>query len=318
MVYTRVTNKSLNDNIIQNLLQNRTKLNTIQEQISSGKLVSKPSDEPSAVMSILSSGTSINKSNTYINNIDSATSELDVADKAILSAIEIVHRANELTVKAANTTSGPDELNAISYEIEQLLQQTKDLANTKFGDKYIFSGLVTETSAYTTDADGGIKYNGTPQDQNYQREVETGDGIRVSINLPGDKVFGQSYVSDPGHPEIVTGSGLIQTLTELQKQLKSTTPDYDAIRSKITDLDSNLSTLLDSQAELGGTMSRLDMTKTKLEDNVITYTKMKSGLEDIDLAKSISDLQYQQTALDASLSVSAKVIQKSLLDYISI
>jgi len=63
-------------------------------------------------------------------------------------------------------------------------------------------------------------------------------------------------------------------------------------------------------------MSRLEATKSKLEEDSVTFTKFKSNYEDIDLAKAISDMQFQQTALEASLSASAKVLQQSLLDYI--
>src|SRR3989339_1542862 len=133
MVFTRITNKVMSDNIIQNLLINRSKLNELHEQISSGKLITKPSQDPTSAMDILSDQTSLFKIDNYIKNIDNAMSELEVTDKALLSTVDVVHRARELTVKAANMTNGSTELSSINYEVEQLLKQVKDLANTKFG-----------------------------------------------------------------------------------------------------------------------------------------------------------------------------------------
>ena len=76
-----------------------------------------------------------------------------------------------------------------------------------------------------------------------------------------------------------------------------------------------MQTITNTQAQLGGTSNRLDTIKTAIQDDQINLTKIKSGAEDIDMAKTISDLQFQQTALDASLQVSAKIIQPSLLTY---
>lgn len=316
MIYTRITNRLMNDNVIESLLMNRSKLNDLQEQISSGKKVSKVSDNPTDAVDILSSQTSLDQIDSYIKNIDSANSELDVADKTILSVIDSVHRASELTVQASNASNGPAELSAINDEIKQIIDSVKQAGDTQFGSKYIFGGRVTETPPFqSTGTPGEIKYTGTPGTGNYQRQVEISQGITVDLNLPGDEVFGQYYTSSPGPPPVITGNGLINTLTTLSQELSAATPNYDNIRSKIGDLDKDLSTLLDAQAKIGGNMARLDMTKTKLSDDQILFTKSKSGLEDIDLAKSVSDLSFQESTLQASLSVGAKVVQSSLLDY---
>lgn len=317
MVYTRITNRVMSDNIINNLLSNRSRLNELQEQISSGKMITKPSQDPTNAMSILSDQSSLFKIDTYMKNIDTAVSELEITDKALLSAAEVVHRARELTVKASNITSGTSELSAINFEIEQLINQIKDLGNTKFGSKYVFGGLVTEEAPFGVPGVDQIQYEGTVGTGNYQRYVEISKDITVELNLPGDEIFGQYYESAPGPPPVMSGSGLFQTLITLSQELESPTPNYDNIRSKLDNLDTDLKTLLDAQAKVGGSLARLEMTKNKLEEDNITYTKRKSNLEDIDLAKAISDVKFQETALEASLSVSAKVIQKSLLNFLS-
>ncbi|EKE03821.1 MAG: flagellar hook-associated protein FlgL [uncultured bacterium] len=317
MILTRVTNRSMSDVIINNLLTNRSKLYELQEQISSGKLVTKPSQNPTSAMSILSDRSSLFQIDNYVKNIKQAESELEITDKAILSAVDVIHRARELTVQASNLSSGPNELAAINFEIEQLINTVKDLGNTKFGGKYIYGGLVTEDAPFQTVGTDQIQYMGTPSAGNYQRQVEITKGVTIDLNLAGDAIFGQYYESAPGPPPVMTGSGLIQTLTTLSQELEAVPTNYENIRTKIDDLETDLHTLLNAQAQIGGTLSRLEMTKNKLEEDNISYTKRKSSLEDVDLAKAISDVQFQETALQSSLSVSAKVVQFSLLDYIS-
>lgn len=312
-MFTRITNRMMNDNVIRNLLTNRSKLNDLQEQISSGKKLRLPSDDPSGAMNVLNFNGSISRTERYVKNIDAGISELEVTDKALLNAIEVVHRAKELTVSASNVTNSASELGAINKEVEQLLEQTVGIANTKFGNKFIFGGLVTEDVPYQLGVTG-IQYVGTPDDptgKTHERKVEISESVTTGLNLAGDAVFGVYYTGVPANQK-----GLFETLTTLTQALQATPPDYDAIRGKLDKLDEDLSTLLNAQAVVGGAMNRLEMTKDKLEENLITFTRFKTNIESIDMAKSISDLKFQETALETSLNVSGRVLQPSLLNFL--
>ncbi|MDD3014759.1 MAG: flagellin, partial [Candidatus Gastranaerophilales bacterium] len=188
--------------------------------------------------------------------------------------------------------------------------QVKDAANTKFGSKYIFGGCVTEIPPYSEATNGDITYNGTLSTSNYQRKAEISENITVDINVAGDSIFGQYVDGDP-----TKQTGLISTLKNLSNNLGASPPGYDGIKASLDELDNDLDTLLTAQASIGGTMSRLEMTKAKLENDEITYTKFRSKAEDIDLAKTISDISFQETALQVSLKVGANAIQSSIFDY---
>ncbi|MEI7474577.1 MAG: flagellar hook-associated protein FlgL [bacterium] len=318
MIYPRVTNKLISENVVDILNTNRSKLNQLNEQIATGKKISKASDNPTGAVSILTTNTSMNKIESYKKNIDSASSEMDATDRATLSLIDSIHRARDLTLQAADASSGPSELASINDEIKQLTEQVKDIANTQFGNKYIFGGLVTSSAPFLKAGDNGdeVKYVGTDSTQNYQRQVEIGENIKVDLNVAGDNIFGQYYTDKTTDPATTVSSGIIGTLKELSKELETTPANYDNIRSKLNGLDASLSKTLNVQATVGGMMSRLDMTKNKLEEDNVTLTKFKSNIEDLDLPKAISDLKFQQDSLQASLSISAKVMQASLLQYL--
>ncbi|MEI8390290.1 MAG: flagellar hook-associated protein FlgL [bacterium] len=310
MQYTRVTNSYTSDSVIRNLLSNRSKLVDTQTQISSGKRITKISDDVLAGISVVSTNSSLGKINNYIKNIDNAQSELNVTDATLTTLIDSVQQARELTVQASSSTAGSDELQAINAQIKQIIEQVKDLGNTKYGTTYIFGGLQTNTAPFTVPATGEMKYTGSVSGT-ADRKAEASDGVAIPINVTGDKIFGEYYTSGG----TITGSGLLKTLVTLSTELGAANPDQGVIRAKLDEFDSSLQTITNTQAQLGGTSNRLDTIKTALQDDQINLTKIKSGAEDIDMAKTISDLQFQQTALDVSLQVSAKIIQPSLLTY---
>lgn len=313
--YTRVTSTSSNQSIINIIQNNRSKLNQLNEEISSGVKVSKPSDDASATINILNSNVSLNKIDSYLSNISTATSEMDTVDTQLQSVVDIIDRVKVLTTQAANGTNSTTELASVNTEIEQLTESLKGIANTQFGGKYIFGGVNTETAPYTTPVDGEAQYTGTPQTGNYQRNTEISDNITVTTNLPGDQVFGYYYTDNSTSPATVQGQGLFNTLATLSTALQADPVDYSAISGKLDDLDTDLSTVLTASAQVGGTVNRLDMTKSKLENDSVNLQSFKSDNQDIDMASTISNLSYQETALQASLQVSSKMMKTSLLDY---
>jgi len=319
MQYTRVTTRYTSENLVNNLLSNRSKLVDLQTQISSGKRITRASDDVLAGISVVSTNNSLGKIKNYLKNIDNAQGEIDATDKALLTAIDSIQTSKELTIQALNDTSGTEELALMNSQIKQIIQNIKDLGNTKYGTKFIFGGLQTEPTPFTSPVDGEVQYNGSPYGS-HERLVEISEGVSVPINISGDQVFGYYYNSDddndPMTPDVLHSQGIIGTLSALSKEMGSATPDKDVIRTQLENLNNDLQTVLNAQAQVGSISNRLEMTKSSLQDQQINFTKIKSAAEDIDMAKAISDLQFQQTALQVSLQVSANIIQPSLLNYI--
>lgn len=316
MSYTRISNSYLSETVIQNLLTNRSKLVDIQEQISSGKRVTKPSDDVVAASTVLSTKNSVDKIDNYLKNISTAQAELDTTDSVISTVIDTALTARSLVLQAVNASSGEDEIEMINTQLKQAIEQIKTLANTEFSGKYLFGGLDTDTAPFAVPVTGEIQYTGsedTPASA-YQRNVEISDGVTVAINLNGRQVFGEYYTS--GAPATLDGQGLFKTLISITNELDLASPDIDSVRSMLDSIDTDITTLENAQSQVGGVSQRLEITKNIIEENKINLIKVRSNAEDIDITKAISDMQFQETALQASLSVSARIIQPSLLDYI--
>lgn len=313
MPYQRITNNYINASVINNLITNRELLIDLQRKISSGKEIENASENVFSAATIMRSNTSLGKIETYLKNIQSAKSEINAAEGTIQNTLESVHKTRELVVQALNATSGIPEMNLIGNELEQIRQQVIEAGNTKFGSTHLFSGQNTTTVPFQNGTNPGeIQYMGSAGSSG-GREVEIAEGIKVQVNLGGDEVFGYYYTDGGG---TLQENGLIATLTGLCNQLKSANPDKEAIKTQLGNLDNDLNTLLSAQSTLGGILSRLDITEQIHKENRINIIETKSGVQDVDMAKAISDLTFQQTALQASLQVSASVIQPSLLNYL--
>jgi len=322
MGYLRVTEGYMSQNVLNNVMTNRDLLIELQKQIASGTKIDRASQDVFSATTILSSNASLGKLDTYLSNIDLARSELETADKALLTTVDSVHTARELTIQGLNATSGPDELNIMANQIDQLIEQVKDMGNTKFGTKYIFGGQNTSTAPFTEGMfSDEIQYNGSA-DGTADRNIEIAEGVVLAVNIGGDEVFGYHYTSnDNGTPadrtdDTVESQGLIGTLIKLRDEMLQAEPDKDVIRGELANLEDDLQTLLRAQSTLGGKLTRLDITEGIHENDKINLTDAKSNAQDVDMAQAISDLTFQETALQASLQVSARIIQPSIMNYL--
>lgn len=318
MNYQRITNGYMNETVLNNLVTNRDLLMELQRKIASGKEIQRASDDVFSATTIIDSNKNLGKIDTFLKNIDAAKSEIEIADKSILTTLEAVHKTRELTVQALNATSGADEMNIIGVQVEQLIEQVKELGNTKFGQKYLFGGQVTDTAPFTDPNPGSspkeVQYNGS-SDGTSGRQIEIAEGVFITLNKGGDEVFGY-YYEDPPASGTYTGQGLLETLITLREEYRNGNQDKDVIRQKLADLDEDMRGLLEVQSSLGGLLERLEVTKQIHTGDRINLTDSKSKVQDVDFAKAISDLKYQETALQASLQVSSRIIQPSLLNYL--
>lgn len=317
MTYSRITNRLMSSSSISNLRTNLSRLTELQNKLSSGKNITAPSDDPVGLNRLLGIDESLKQDESYLANINSARSELNTVDSLLQSTTDIVQRTRELTIQASNQTNGPAELTAIREEIQQLLDQVVQIGNTKFGNKQLFGGLRTTEPPYVVNPappDNDIVYSGTASPA-HAREVEIGNGVTITVNFAGDDIFGENDTVTPSQ------RGLINTLATLVDDLNTTiaspiTANYDQIRTHLTDLDTDLDTVLSTQTTVGALVNRLELTENRLNDRKLSLSKEMGSIQDVDLASVISDLNFQESVFQTSLATTSRVLQPSLLDYL--
>ena len=312
----RVTSNMQNQNLIKSMTTNQAKVASMQTQLASGSKLNYASDNPTAIPSIMDADKMLNKIDIYENNITFLNGEASVTESTLGQVTELLQRLSVLATEAANGTNGADQLKLINNEVKQIREQLVGLANTSYDNQFIFAGNKISTIPFEITDDGSIVYKGTPDKDNYMRKYSISDGVSIGVNLPGDSVFGYSNLVSAGPPPEYEGEGIFQIVNELVATLDLDTPDYDAIRGKLTPISNEINNVLAARTEIGGFQSRLQMTKEQHENGRITYNSLKAELKDIDIAQVVSDLSAQQVSLQASLYAGSQIMSISLLSYL--
>ncbi|MFE4239553.1 flagellar hook-associated protein FlgL [Peribacillus butanolivorans] len=290
----RVTQSMLTNNMLSNLSRSYEKMGKLQEQVSSQKKFSKPSDNPVAAMMGMGYRTNLNQIQQYTSNISEATNWIDSTDDAISEAVSVLQRIRELTVQGSNGTYDGEQFESVSEEIKQLKEHLVSIGDTQIGGKYIFNGQNTNVKPSSVkDGDGNILY-GTGA-----INLEVFSGINIQINTDGSKIFGDA---------LAIGGSIDQTIDALE--------NGGDVSSTLEGIDETINTFLAMQAQVGARQNRIELMTDRLKQQEVFATEILSKNEDVDIEKAIMDLTTQESIHSAALSVGARIIQPSLLDFL--
>ncbi len=180
------------------ILENQSKVNQTQLQLSKGTRILKPSDDPIGAALALDLQKQIDGAVQFIENGRAAETKLVVEETALNSVTDILQRIRDLSLQAANATLNSEDRAAVNVEIEARLEELIGLANTQLANgEYLFSGFRSDVKPFTVDGTGSVNYNG---DQGVHM-VKVNTSVRVESGNSGDKVFA----------DIQTGNGSFVT-----------------------------------------------------------------------------------------------------------
>lgn len=297
---SRIGSQQMARNFLSDLGRTQVAISDLQRQLSTGKRVSDPSDDPVGVALALNIRDDLESVRAWRQNVEDSKSWLSATDDALNNYQDVVQRAHELTVQGANATLSADQRQLIATEILALRDQVVETGNASFGGRYLFGG--TQTNRAPMDPAGpGLT---APVNTNtLNREV--GQGQVMSVNVTADRV-----VDPPGAvPDI------FQTLTDIGTSLQA--GDIQTVSAVgISRLDAHISNVNSLRGEVGTKINRLDLTSSRFDIDDIARQTQLSSIEDADIAKTIMDLQMRQNVLQGSLAVGARVMQRSLVDFI--
>lgn len=306
----RVTQSMLSNNMLRNLNTSYSKLSKIQQQIESGKMITRPSDDPVVAVKGMNYRTNLDKVNQFQRNISEAKTWLDTTDEALDQVGGALKRVKELVVQAANDTVTSEDRKKINSEISQIKQQLRDLANTKVGDNYIFSGTHTGQPLYTDPTAPGQNPAITIPGAENDVKIDVFDSISIKVNTQGNKYF-DDIDSFMGELSTLLDSGA--TGAELSSALGA---DLTSVNGTFPGLDTLFDDTLTARADVGARQNRIEMMENRLDIHYINVTKQMSENEDTDYPSAITEMVTQNSVHQAALSVGAKIIQQTLVDFI--
>ena len=291
---TRVTQQSLADQATASLQQTLANLGQIQNEISSDRRISVPSDDPVGTVTALQTSSAISVNTQILSNINDATAWLSTADNTLNSAVTQLNQARTLAVQAQDGALDQSSLQAIAEQVDGIKQTVLGFANTQYNGRSIFAGTANGP-AY--DASGN--YTGTSA----AIERTVAPGVRLQVNVNGDTAFG------------APGSDVFTALTNLSTAISSGDPT--AISTAMTALDTASQNVSSSLAGVGASEQRLNALKSQNSSDALTLQQNLSNVEAPDLTQATMQLQMQQNAYEAALAVTARVIQPSLVNFLT-
>ena len=304
MAAIRVTQGLLVRRTLNNLNQQLRSLARLQEQLATGLKVNTPSDDPIAVRRAVNIRTNMQKNDQYLTNIGSVQPQLDETVSSIETALDALQRAKELAIQGANGANSQQQLDALASEINQLLEEIMVQSNHQTNGRYVFGGTRTMEPPFVATRDASGNITAVAYEGNDERiQVAISDGITVDANEPGSAVF-------------LSEQDLFQVLIEVRDSLYA--GNQAAVQNQLlADLGQGMDQLLTSMARVGAIQNRLERSSDDMQEFGVQLQTALSDTIDADYAETIMNLNAQSNAFQAALIAGARVIQPSLLDFVS-
>ncbi|HAQ08200.1 MAG TPA: flagellar hook-associated protein FlgL [Bacillus bacterium] len=294
----RITQSMLSSNSLRNLSESYRRMGKYEDQLATGKKITKPSDDPVVAMKGMYYRSNLTEVEQYKRNLSELYLWMDNSEAGIDQANNALQRVRELTIQGKNDTNSTDDRKAIAREIDQLKQSLAATANTQVSGRYIFHGTDVMKPVVTKENPVEVATNlADAQINNYQVEVSRGVSMKANVN-----------------PANVFNQEMFDTVQKIQAQLESADPQ--GLDDLLNDLDKVMNTLSAERSELGARYNRLERVENRLGQQEVMATKILSDNEDAEIERVIMDLKSQESVHRAALSVGARVIQPTLMDFL--
>jgi flagellar hook-associated protein 3 FlgL len=294
----------INPDILPDLLaalnDNQQQINDDLEQISSGRSVNQPSDNPAAAAALVVNADQTSQANQFLSSISTVSGELQSADSTLNSVTTALQQAISLGVEGANGTLNASDQQALAVQVQGIQSQLVNLANLAYQGNYVFAGTATSTPPYVLDStsSSGVTYQGNSG----VNSITIGNQYTVQTNLPGSQLFSSS------------SNNVFQAIQDLITGLQS--GNATAISTAVGEL-TNASNYIDQQRVFyGNTISQLNAQTTYLNSETTQLSQQQNTLEAADMPAVISNLESAQVSRQATLESMSNTLQNNLFNYL--
>jgi flagellar hook-associated protein 3 FlgL len=293
-------NPNVTPDILADLQQSQSTLNTALQQVATGMSVSVPSDNPAASAAMVQNTIETGNVDQYTKNISTVLASVESASAVLSTVVTALTQAVSLGTEGANGTNTTSNLQAIATQVQGVLSTVVSEANTSVAGAYLFGGTGSATP-YTADTSSstGYTYNGNTD----ETSVAVGDSLSVQVNLPGSQIF-----SDPSNNVLGALSSLV---TALQSGNTS------GIETATNSITSAIAFVGKQQAFYGNAENQLNSQDTFLQQETVSLASQATNLVGVDEATAATNLSQAETDNSAALAATAKVLPNTLLNYLS-
>jgi flagellar hook-associated protein 3 FlgL len=312
------------ETVQRNLHLNAQRIMRMHEQMSSGRKVSRPSDDAVAVARSMALTSALSRNEQFVRNIDDTLSWVSATETTLGSVADLLQRVREQMINGASNVRSLTEREAIASEIDQLVNHLVELGNMDHNGRHLLSGFVTTAPPYARTGDT-FAYQG----DNGIMLHEVSAFATVEANVHGISLFGNIH-EDPVtlirklrfdstglEPDVVgRGTGVFDKLLEIREAVRS--GDVDQLSGTLlSEMDAILSNVVSQRSMLGARANRLEAGRQRFGMEELNIRELRSGIEDIDFARQMTEFKMQESIYQASLATAARVITPTLLHFLS-
>ncbi|MGA2936077.1 MAG: flagellin [Syntrophobacteraceae bacterium] len=300
----RITLGMQTNQTLLTLNDQQEQINQLSQQISSGVKLSSPSDDPFGWAQVMNVNQGLQEYNSILSGINFGTGWAQATGSALSQLSNLVSQAQQIAISAGSAT-GTAQSATLASEVNGILQQAVNLANSQYGDQYIFGGTSTTSAPYSMD-----DLTGSGDSNPIQVKTGTSDataGGSTVVNLTGNDVF--SFTSGGNTLNV------LQVIAGLGQALQ--TGDSATVSSDITTLNDAYNHINNEAAINGATLSDLSTQKSAINVMQTNAQSTLSNLDDTNIAEATTKLSQAQTAFQAALQVTGMLDNLNLASYLS-
>jgi len=299
----RISTSQLYERGINSMLERQLELSKTQSQISTGKRILSPKDDPAGAAYALSLKGVISQVEQYQDNADRVKARLELQESTLAAVDNILPRIQELTVQGLSDTYSASDRQAIAEELRKLNDELLALANTRDSNgEYIFAGFEANDVPFTNPADGVFTYEGDMG----TRMLRISATRQIQDRENGFDVFMSVDTSTGGK------RSLFETVHGIIAGMEADAPDATYLEDLRLAQTHNVAV----RARGGASLNTVESQMLVNEDYVYTMQTALSNTEDLDLAEAISRFELEKTALEAAQQTFNMVQNLSLFNYL--
>ncbi len=310
----RISDSNLFDASVRNIQRNHARLVELQTQVSTGKRINSLADDPASASQVFDLRRGLARIEMFGRSIDAARAKLDQNEAALAQLGGVLIRLRELAVSADVETA---EFDQIQSEVEELFGEVVALANSRSGGEFLFAGFESDAAPFSVV--GAFVAGGASPTVTYNGDsgvvlAQIGESSTTQVNVPGSALFRGDSNGDGTFPD-APRVDLFTVITNFRDRLQA--QDSAGMLLTIGELDAAIDQVLVTRGAIGARSNRLDIAESQLSSLEVALKVERASLEEVDVIEAASELRSQEAVFQAALAVTARVLQPTLLDFLS-
>ncbi len=295
----RVSSRDYYADLQRNLAAAQQDLQRLSRQLSSGRRLTRPSDDPVAVGEIISARSDVAAATNRQRTLRRAILLTGSADNALDSISSALRQAQDLVLTAGRPGETDAARSAVAEMVRSVRERVLDVANISVKGEYLFAGKLARQAPFE-DGVGGVTYVGDSEGM----QLWVAPGRPMEVTIPGDRLLNfEDAGGNRAVPEVDTD--LFALLDDIATAIEA--GDADQVSALGADLDRLCAHVVQQRGVLGARTQRIEDALDAAQDAEVTAREVLSDAEDVDIAAALMELQARQVSYQAALTATSRL-----------